>query len=105
MEKLVNSTLVLSNVGLKSKQMKKLHALESHQSLEIKVVDSHNTINEAGATEDSDEEESDQIAEKVCKEAGLSPLVLSKGKKGKTKRDIGVHPTRKQAKGRGCEVI
>ncbi|KAG5611762.1 hypothetical protein H5410_023043 [Solanum commersonii] len=67
--------------------MEKLHSLMSHQSQEDKVEVSKDT-REVNFTEDKDEVNSDQNAIEVYKEAGLSPLVLSKCKKINLKRRL-----------------
>ncbi|KAH0642318.1 hypothetical protein KY285_033188 [Solanum tuberosum] len=57
----------------KSAPMEKLHILVSHQSQEDMMVESKDT---GEFIEDNDEVNSDQNVVVVCKEVGLSPLVL-----------------------------
>ncbi|KAH0644842.1 hypothetical protein KY284_032726 [Solanum tuberosum] len=92
----INKKSAIAICSAKSAPMETLHSLISHQSQGDKVVESNDTSVEF--IEDKDEGNSVQNAIEVYKEAGLSPLSISKSKKGKAKKEVNVQPTRIQAK-------
>lgn len=101
----VNSSAVLTITGgQKSAPMGKLHAIVSHniqveKGITIEQYDDKIENPEDIPIEDKEEDDSDQTILNICKEAGISPHVLTKGKKVKVKKDSESKPTRLQAKG------
>ncbi|KAH0776353.1 hypothetical protein KY290_007764 [Solanum tuberosum] len=75
----------------------------SHQVLQDENSDStlgvvhKEKVLESGV-EDSDEDDSGQLESLICKEDGISPQVLTKGRKIKSKKESDLKPTRIQAK-------
>lgn len=83
--------------------MEKLHAIISHQIQQEKRITTEQNEDKIENSEDlpiedKEEDDSDHTVMNICKEAGVSPHMLTKGKKGKVKKDIEPKPTRLQAK-------
>ncbi|KAG5602026.1 hypothetical protein H5410_033396 [Solanum commersonii] len=88
----------------KSAPMEALHALVSHkvEQLQTKDQNKENQEHEVGESEnleEIEEEENNSNLVQVCKGAGLSPKLCTKGRKCKVKRDSNcILPTRVQAR-------
>lgn len=92
----VEGAIILSMTIGKSAPMDALHALVSHQNIDINPTE--NLLIQTEDIENKEERENDSNMQIVCREAGISPMVATKIREGKGKDSSCLVPTRVQAK-------